>query len=395
MLDSNFNSNSNQQCISENDESSCTTSNVKQNKILNFIHKIFPALHSWIFWLLSSQIVTPNNKRSVLPYPGGPATIAFAWRGRNIYERKLNPNTLASGLDDYPRAMLPCDEEMHADLMSWVIKSCDIMSKLQTLLIQHSLIDEAMIQTIQSDLSSLTSINTGGFEGKAWTYSTLSAYLKGQLDRIHWSEPLKGYYDIGAHDNNYEIVTEVLVRCASPKDNTYVDTGVTVELFNERKITCPASHPQFVYPLQDSSTGRLAIQQRVHTSLRSLSLQHVFHIGYSALFPLLLTILEPNSPRLSDILTQIQSPDHLWTEFGLRSLSTKDSFYRVGNAPGDEPYWRGPIWINVNYLALKALRFYSLTPGPEQNRCHTIYTDLRNNLIKNVFAELKKTGDLW
>jgi hypothetical protein len=72
--------------------------------------------------------------------------------------------------------MLPCDEEMHADLMSWVIKSCDIMSKLQTLLTQHSLIDEAMIQIIQSDLSSLMSSNTEG-SGSEGPFNGLSRFL--------------------------------------------------------------------------------------------------------------------------------------------------------------------------------------------------------------------------
>ncbi|CAN0472532.1 unnamed protein product, partial [Ectocarpus sp. 8 AP-2014] len=54
----------------------------------------------------------------------------------------------------------------------------------------------------------------------------------------------------------------------------------------------------------------------------------------------------------------------LWSPHGLRSLSASDPFYQVENNPGDEPYWRGHIWVNVNYLALAALTHYSQVEGP-------------------------------
>lgn len=46
----------------------------------------------------------------------------------------------------------------------------------------------------------------------------------------------------------------------------------------------------------------------------------------------------------------VRDPDHLWSEFGIRSLSKQDEHYGKG-----ENYWRGPIWIQMNYLALSAL----------------------------------------
>ena len=67
-------------------------------------------------------------------------------------------------------------------------------------------------------------------------------------------------------------------------------------------------------------------------------------------------MLPLGSTRLDSILDVMESEEHLWTDFGLRSISKNDTFYHVGNAPGDEPYWRGPIWVNINYLALKALQ---------------------------------------
>jgi mannosyl-oligosaccharide glucosidase len=75
---------------------------------------------------------------------------------------------------------------------------------------------------------------------------------------------------------------------------------------------------------------------------------HVCHKGYISLFPFLLGLLPYDSPKLGKVLDLMADPEHLWSEFGLRSLSKSDPLY--GTA---ENYWRGPVWVNVNYLAVR------------------------------------------
>lgn len=74
--------------------------------------------------------------------------------------------------------------------------------------------------------------------------------------------------------------------------------------------------------------------------------------------------MEINGRRLCLRVGPCRDPAQLWSPHGLRSLSASDPFYQVENNPGDEPYWRGHIWVNVNYLALAALRHYSEQEGP-------------------------------
>ncbi|KAF4576863.1 Processing alpha glucosidase I [Pleurotus pulmonarius] len=117
----------------------------------------------------------------------------------------------------------------------------------------------------------------------------------------------------------------------------------------------------------------------------------VCHKGYLSLFPFLLQLLPPDSPHLPHILSLMRDPVHLWTPYGLRSLSHAHPEFGKG-----ENYWKGPIWIQMNYLALSALhKTYAKQPGPHQAHAQEIYTKLRQNVINNVFKEYERTGYVW
>ena len=47
------------------------------------------------------------------------------------------------------------------------------------------------------------------------------------------------------------------------------------------------------------------------------------------------------------------------------------------NTEHDPPYWRGAIWINMNYLAVRALHHYGNTEGPYQSQALKLYQALR------------------
>lgn len=118
---------------------------------------------------------------------------------------------------------------------------------------------------------------------------------------------------------------------------------------------------------------------------------HICHRGYLSLFPFLLSLLPPTSPHLGSILELLHDPNHLWSAYGIRSLSASHPEFGKG-----ENYWKGPIWVQMNYLALGALyKTYMKQEGPYQEKAKEIYQELRKNVVDNVVKEYERTGYVW
>lgn len=69
--------------------------------------------------------------------------------------------------------------------------------------------------------------------------------------------------------------------------------------------------------------------------------------------------------------------------------------YMKRNAEHDAPYWRGAVWVNVNYLAVRALAHYRGVDGPYRVQAAALYAELRANLIDNVYQQYEETGYIW
>ncbi|KAJ3330980.1 Processing alpha glucosidase I [Blyttiomyces sp. JEL0837] len=116
----------------------------------------------------------------------------------------------------------------------------------------------------------------------------------------------------------------------------------------------------------------------------------IVHVGYLSLFPYVLGLVDYDSPKFEYFLDIISNDQILWTPYGLRSLSANDEYYGTG-----ENYWRGPIWINLNYLVLKCLHGLKESQSEFKVRAESVYQKLRQNLVSNVFKEYTRTGYVW
>jgi mannosyl-oligosaccharide glucosidase len=65
------------------------------------------------------------------------------------------------------------------------------------------------------------------------------------------------------------------------------------------------------------------------------------------------------------------------------------------NTEHDPPYWRGQIWANINYLALRALHHYGSGGGPHARAAQQAYQALRAALLRTLAGGYAATGYLW
>eukprot|EP01156_Anaeramoeba_ignava_P006003 Anaeramoba_ignava/a347498_44.p1 GENE.a347498_44~~a347498_44.p1 ORF type:complete len:708 (-),score=205.83 a347498_44:24-1832(-) len=119
--------------------------------------------------------------------------------------------------------------------------------------------------------------------------------------------------------------------------------------------------------------------------------EKIEHVGIISVFPVCLGI-EPidngNNQRVKEMIQVMNNTSILFDEqAGLRSLSSKDSAFMLsGN------YWRGNIWINMNYMCSQGLKFYEQYYPEAKTLRNRIEETVINNVIKEYF---KTHGSLW
>lgn len=254
--------------------------------LASYTKDIYPKLRTHFLWFRRTQ------QGYIEEFDRGQNPEGYRWRGRTL------THSLASGLDDYPRA-LPADvAELNVDLLSWVGVMTMSMIQMATILDLED--DRAEYERIYKDITE-------------------------NLDHLHWSSEEKTYCDVSLDEDEENV--------------------------------------------------------------------KVCYKGYISLFPFITKMIPPSdTEKLSSIVDLIKDPEELWSEYGIRSLSKSSDLYRTG-----ENYWRSPIWMNINYLVLDALKHYHKASNDAKlsDTLAATYKKLRENLVRNVYKEWKRTGFVW
>ncbi|KAF9812403.1 hypothetical protein SFRURICE_005514 [Spodoptera frugiperda] len=268
------------------------------------LDRMFSRLQAWYQWFQTTQ--------------KGDEPTSYRWRGREDDGLQLNPKTLTSGLDDYPRASHPSDIERHVDLRCWMYAAADAMMTIADLLQRDS----------SKDIERHVDL-------RCWMYAAADAMMT---------------------------IADLLQRDSSKYEATKDQLG-DEDLLNE-------------------------LHWSTHT-------QTYADYGYVSLFPMLLKVLKPDSDKLGKILEDLDKPELLWSPYGLRSLSKSAPLYMKRNTEHDPPYWRGQIWVPINYLALSSLKYYANAGGPHAARAAELNGRLRDNVVRNILNQYKRTGYLF
>ncbi|XP_027344066.1 mannosyl-oligosaccharide glucosidase GCS1 isoform X2 [Abrus precatorius] len=288
-----------------------------RSEISLFLERAFVRLEAWFQWFNTTQ--------------SGKQMGSYYWHGRdNRTILELNPKTLSSGLDDYPRASHPNTDERHLDLRCWMLLAADCMNSVEELLDKESKpgMDYASTTKLLSD-----------FE---------------LLNQMHFDDAYGAYFDFGNHTEKVQLKWKEL-----------------------------------------EAEQNYAARQLVRDVSEWPELRLVPHIGYVSLFPFMERIIPSGSWILEKQLELISNRSLLWTDYGLRSLAKTSSLYMKRNTEHDPPYWRGPIWINMNYRILSALHHYSKENGPYKDKAKATYEELRSNLIRSIVRNYQQSGFLW
>ena len=129
----------------------------------------------------------------------GPKAHTYRWRGRDPADNRLNAMTLASGLDDYPRATVPSDKERHVDLLCWLAFFTRLLAQLGARL---------------------------GHADAARAYAAQLDELLASLAANHWSDALGAFTDVGLHANKGSFTQLYVVKCATADGRAQVEHAV-------------------------------------------------------------------------------------------------------------------------------------------------------------------------
>ena len=332
-----------------------TDANSKIYGLKELLIKFYKKLKLWMNWF-------ENTQRSILFKKKGEAyRYTYQWNKRD------SSHNFPSGFDDLPRGMTPNDEENHLDLNIWLLELEKTLHLLSTYFDKEStkIYEKNILERKKSIKSNLFSKDLNLF----------SDYLGPQFKRISVNKyPRKVFPYLWRNDNqcgeNVKNPIGTKAEC-----NPYSDSPCCSEFGwcgnTQNHCNC------------QKCSKSLKLEER--REYKNKEKTYNPHIGYINLFPLFFGDFQREN--LGDLFKYLSNKNEFMSDFGIRSLVKNDLLYHTG-----DDYWRGKIWIQMNYLALGGLYKYYIEFNEDAEK---IYEKVRNGVIKAVYNSWIKTHTFY
>ena len=303
-----------------------------------------------------------NTQRSVLSKKKGEEyRYIYQWNKRD------SSHNYPSGFDDLPRGMTPNDEENHLDLNIWILE----LEK--TLYLLSTFFDKENINYYEKNIiERKNSIKSKLFSKELNLYSD---YLGPQFKRISVNKyPRRVFPYLWRNDNqcgeNVKNPIGTKAEC-----NPYSDSPCCSE-FGWCGNTANHCNCQ-------KCSKSLKLEERKEYKNKEKTFNP--HIGYINLFPLFFG--DFTKENIGDLFKYLSNKNEFMSEYGIRSLVKNDLLYHTG-----DDYWRGKIWIQMNYLTLSGLYKYYNEINEDAEK---VYEKVRSGVIKAVYNSWVKTHTFY
>lgn len=173
-----------------------------------FLKQAWPRLKIWFLWMI-------ENHR-------GSKEGTFRWTSREVSEEKLNPLTLDSGLDDFPRASHPDPQEYHLDLRCWIALAAKAMKTIGKTL----QLPENELELYQNLTTTLTDME--------------------ELKKLHYDPEWGWFLDFGFHSENVVLEGRTVLTSNGEKVRFFLCNAFVTLSFRSVVSVRSKRHPIFV-----------------------------------------------------------------------------------------------------------------------------------------------------
>ena len=329
--------------------------NDKNYGLKELLIKFYKKLKLWLNWFENTQR-SPMFKKK-----GDKYKYIYQWNKRD------GSHNFPSGFDDLPRGMTPNDEENHLDLNIWLLELEKTLHLLSTFF------DKENINFYEKNiLERKKNVKEKLFSKELNMYSD---YLGPQFKRISINKyPRKVFPYLWRNDNqcgeNVKNPIGTKAEC-----NPYSDSPCCSEFgwcgSTSNHCNC------------EKCSRSLKLEER--REYKNKENTYNPHIGYINLFPLFFG--DFGKEELGDLFKYLNDKKEFMSDYGIRSLVKNDLLYHTG-----DDYWRGKIWIQINYLTLSGLYKYYKEKDKEAEK---IYDKVRSGTIKAIYNSWVKTHTFY